>query len=149
MGVWTCARVITPLSSCVPELKEHEMPEGPMERETREALADYHALVEYDLARLVRYGDMARSRRAREINRRGDELLRAGVQIDSTGLFPRVEPEELAAAFERVLRPRYRRWHASVQPFEFHGTTYRRFTKHARGTAAAWRATAAKCGVDL
>lgn len=118
--------------------------------ETREALADYHALNAYDLARIVRYGDMAESRRGREINRRGDALLRLGVPIDPEGCLPPSTPDELRAAFERVLRPRYRRWLASVQPITLaNGQTYERRTPHAEGTALAWRATAQKLGVTL
>lgn len=38
MGVWTCARPITALSSGVPELKEHEMPGSAEGRKVREEL---------------------------------------------------------------------------------------------------------------
>jgi hypothetical protein len=118
--------------------------------ELRADLADYHALREYDFARYARYGDMARARRGREINRLGDALLRAGVPIDREGNLPASTPDELAAAFERVLRPRYRRWAASVQPITLaDGTVCRRWTKYARGTFEAWQATARTLGVTL
>jgi hypothetical protein len=116
----------------------------------RADLADYHALRAYDRARYIRYGDMAGSRRGREIDRRGDELIRRGARVDSDGNLPASTPAELVEAFERVLRPRYRRWAASVQPYQLaDGTTLDRWTPHARATQKAWAATARDLGVTL
>lgn len=118
--------------------------------DVREDLAKYHVLSAYDRERYLRYGDMAAYRRQREINRLGDSLITRGVPVDRTGNLPESTPDELVAAFERVLRPRYRRWHASVQPFvASNGATFERWTKHARATEHAWKATATALGVTL
>lgn len=121
-----------------------------LDEETRKLLAEYHVLNIYDRARRGRYGDTTHERRWREISRRGDALIDAGVPIDSEGNLPRVAPEELVEAFERVLRRRYRRWLASVRPWEASdGTMYERWTKHARGTERAWAAVAKQLRVTL
>ena len=74
--------------------------------EARERLADYHVLAAYDARRVGRYGDMARSRRGRELDRLARALTHDGVPID---LGAKLTRAELAAAFDRVARPRIRR----------------------------------------
>lgn len=109
--------------------------------EQRQALADYHALAAWDLRRFLEYGDMARARRGRELNRLGDALITAGVPVDRNGAFPPSTPAELADAFERVLRPRYTRWQREP------GARFN--TPHAAGTRRAWTRTARHLGVTL
>lgn len=106
--------------------------ERAMTPETRGRLAEYHVLSAYDLARIVRYGDMAGSRRGREINRRGDALITEGVPVNGEGGFPVVTVDELAAAWQRVAVPRIRRVESE---------TFRSDTKYSRATLEAWRAT--------
>lgn len=103
--------------------------------EVRAKLAEYHVLVAYDLARCVRYGDMAGGRRGREINRRADALIDAGVPIDRSGHFPSSTDAELDAAFERVAMPRIRR---------IARESFRHNTRYTQATIAAWNVTRAK-----
>lgn len=108
--------------------------------ELRAALADYHVLQAYDLARVGRYGDMAASRRALELNRRGDALLKAGVPIDRDGNFPPATSAELAEAWARTIEPRRRRF--AGEP----GAKFR--TPHARATAHAYALAAHRLGIE-
>lgn len=106
----------------------------------RNALAAYHVLATYDVLRSVRYGDMASSRRGRELNRLADALLAAGVRIDREGEFPTDElaRDEVARAWDEQLAPRLRR--VLRENFR-HGTRY------TQATIEAHEATAARLGV--
>jgi hypothetical protein len=109
--------------------------------EQRTALADYHVLAAYDLKRSPRYGDMAGARRYRELNRLADALIRTGVHVDRTGHFPSSTPAELAAAFERVGRPRLRRLERETSPVTLtDGTVYTGTRTRYNGTSLdTWR----------
>lgn len=100
----------------------------------RARLAEYHVSAAYDVERTIRYGDMAGSRRGRALDRLGDELLAAGVRIDRDGAFPPSTAEELAAAFVRVVVPRWRRF--LREPGAQHGTREARATEQAYLAAA-------------
>jgi hypothetical protein len=119
--------------------------------EQRARIADYHVLEAYDRRRTIRYGDMARSRRGRELDRLADALIADGVRIDSAGRFPGSSPAELRAAFERVARPRYRRLLRETAPVELaDGTIYRgTLTRYNGASLEAWRIVANLLGVEL
>lgn len=110
--------------------------------EQRERLADYRVLEAYDLARLGRYGDMSRSRRGRELDRLAGRLIDSGVPVDRVGEFPSSTPAELAAAFERVGRPRLRRLERETAPVTLaDGTVYTGTHTRYNGTSLeVWRA---------
>lgn len=114
-------------------------------------LAEYHVLNAYDTARNVRYGDMARARRAGELRRRADKLFRGGVPADRMGEFPTVTHDELQAAWTRVVESRRRRFEKSVEPYLMaDGTTWLgRFTKHAAATREAFAAAARELDVEM
>ena len=105
----------------------------------RAGLANYHVLAAYDLRRSVRYGDMAGTRRGREIDRLGRELIEAGVPVNRTGSFPESTPAELAAAFERVARPRIRRLERECGDHETTFGTYSGRTKYNGTSLDTWR----------
>lgn len=112
----------------------------------RARLAEYHVLEAYHLARMGRYGDMARARRDRELNRRGDALLADGVPINRDGEFPPSSRDELVAAWDRVIEPRRRRHERSVQPLTINGQTFDRMTRYARATIEAFELAARRLG---
>lgn len=108
----------------------------------RAELAEWHVLSAYDLARCLRYGDMAASRRGGELDRRASKLIAAGVPVLGDGSFP-VEflaADEVRDAFERVGWPRFNR---------ANGEAYRRDTKYTQATLAAWHVIARRFGVEL
>jgi hypothetical protein len=116
---------------------------------SRERLAEYHVLLAYDLRRFGRYGDMAAARRNRELNRLADELVRAGAPVDRDGMLPESTPAELAAAFERVGRPRLRRLERETSPVTLRdGTSFNRRTKYNGTSLDVWRELAEHLGVD-
>ena len=106
---------------------------------TAELLAEYNVLATYDLIRSVKYGDMANSRRGREIDRLAGELIDAGVPVGRDGHFPTSSVEDLAAAWQRVARPRI----ARVTREE-----YRHASRYTRATVEAWRMTRVRLGLD-
>jgi len=105
----------------------------------RMRLAEYHVLAEYDARRSCRYGDMAGSRRGRELDRRGDKLVELGVPVTPRGGFPSSSPAELADAFERVGRPRLRRLERETATVELAGGTYNRRTRYNGTSLDTWR----------
>jgi len=110
--------------------------------EQRAALADYEVLARYDRHRACRYGDMANTRRGRELNRLAGRLIDAGVPVDRDGRFPTSTPAELVAAFERVGRPRLRRLERETAPVTLpDGTVYAgRLTRYNGTSLGSWRA---------
>lgn len=101
-----------------------------MTPETRALLAEYNVLAAYDRRRFVLYGDMASTRRRRELNRIGDALVAAGAPVDADGRLPASTHAELVLAWDRVARPRIRRVEREQ---------YRHATKYTQATIAAWR----------
>jgi hypothetical protein len=104
-----------------------------MTRETRSALAEYNVLAAYHRKRQLRYGDMAHSRRGRELDRLAKRVVDAGVHVGPDGHLPASTRDELVAAWDRVARPRIARVRRE---------TFRADTKYSRATLAAWADTA-------
>lgn len=110
--------------------------------ELRAELADFAVLAMYDEARFLRYGDMARSRRGRELSRRRDALEAHGLERTTEAdwdLAGRAVEElltgsEVVAAYDRTIMPRRRRFEREP------GAVFR--TPHARATRAAYDAVA-------
>ena len=106
----------------------------------RMRLAEYHVLAEYDARRACRYGDMAETRRGRELNRRADDLRELGVPVDRTGHFPPSSPADLADAWVRVAAPRVRRLERETATVELAGGgTYNRRTRYNGTSLDTWR----------
>ena len=103
-------------------------------------LAEYHVLAEYDARRACRYGDMAATRRARELNRRAGGLRELGVPADKRGAFPPSSPVDLADAFVRVGLPRLRRLERETATVELaDGGTFNRRTRYNGTSLDTWR----------
>ena len=107
---------------------------------TAELIADYHVLETYDRIRSCKYGDMANTRRGREINRLADAIIDAasGGIVDATGHFPASSHDELVAAWQRVARPRIARVLRE---------DYRHGTRYTQATLDAWQLTRDRLGL--
>jgi hypothetical protein len=108
-------------------------------QEVRDRLAEYLVLSRYDFNRSARYGDMAATRRQRELFRIGDKLIDDGASAEvllisqHVGTRANLTTDEIHAAFRRAALPRIRRVEAE---------TFRHGTRYTRATLAAWKATA-------
>jgi hypothetical protein len=124
-------------------------PELDLDPITRAAIADYNVLAAYDLKRIARYGDMAASRRSRELDRLARNLIDDGVPVDSTGHLPTSTTAELAAAFERVARPRVRRLQRETSLITLEGGhTLDRRTRYNGTSLDTWRELERELGIE-
>ena len=102
--------------------------------DTRDLVADLAILEAFHAERTIRYGDMARYRREREMRK----LARRIADIDRASLDSYVlgrantTRDELAAAWKRIAEPKIRRLERE---------TYRHRTRETLATIDAWRAT--------
>lgn len=123
--------------------------------ELKAELADYLVLERFDIYRSTSYGDMAGARRGREVNRRGDRLITAGLHVGRDGRFTEEDEwltaDDYRAAFERILRPRYNRFRRSP------GVTWGKgggkgggtYTREAASTQRVYERVARELGVEL
>jgi hypothetical protein len=110
--------------------------------ELRPALADFTVLAMYDAQRFYRYGDMARSRRDRELRRRLEDLHAGGFRYElELGQWDLAEValelltrDEVIAGYDRIITPRRRRFEREP------GARFR--TREAQATAEAYDALA-------
>lgn len=115
----------------------------------RAKLAEYAVLDRYDDQRAIRYGDMASSRRGRELGRLAREIRELSWHDTADAELrhfhggadlPAITDDELRAAFERVARPRIARLKRE---------SYRAGTRYTRATWDAWQTVARVIGADL